>query len=152
MNTEHTDEAEETVEVEPSEVLDPGDYNQNQRLKEIHRARQDVRDALEEMDHYATSDEHYHQHMRLAEAVAFYGHELLPLMDEAEWSYQFDETENLPIESVRHFIERMGRFQVADHRYPPKSVTMTVFAKLNQFARNVGLGADLDEGGDEWEV
>lgn len=149
MSADQVDEAEETVEVEPSEVLDPGDYNQSQRLKEIHRARKNVREALSDTTAgRAPVKEHTHTHLKLAEAVAFYGYELMPLMDDAGWSSELPES--FPWDDVRQFITSLGHLSEQD--YPPKYASMVVFGELNKFTREIGLGADLDEGGDEWEV
>lgn len=148
-DAEHVDEADETIEAEAAEVLDPGDYNQNQRLKEIHQARRDVREALKETTSgKARKGEHMATHRKLAEAVTFYGHELLPLMDEAEWDH--DLPDHYPWDTVRQFIATVGHSP--DKDYPPKNASLHVFSRLNQFARQAGLGADLDDGTDEWEV
>jgi hypothetical protein len=148
---ELVDDQEGKIKTDPAEILDPGDYNQNQRLKEIHTARQEVRKVLGDMKSQGTRREHDIQHTRLAEAVAFYGHELLPMMDEADWTHEFTETGHPP-EDVRDFIYHMGRFPETEAPYTPKHLTMSVFARLNEFAREIGLGADFDDGTDEWEV
>lgn len=145
------DEADETIEADPAEILDPADYNQNQRLKEIHQARKDVRDHLQERPIQAKSSEWEGLNARLAEAVAFYGHELLPLMNEAGWSHEFPD--EIPFETVREFVRRMGKLPSgSDSRTPSPPITMIVFDRLNEFTREVGLGTNLDEGSDEWEV
>jgi hypothetical protein len=145
------DDQDEKIEADPTEILDPADYNQNQRLKEIHQARKEVRKALEETTTgRATDNEHVTTHNRLAQTVAFYGHELLPLMDKAEWSHEFKDGHT--VTSVREFITRLGRYPGADWPYTPKPVSMEIFARLNEFAAEVGLGAQLDEGTDEWEI
>jgi hypothetical protein len=146
------DTDEKTIEATPADVLDPADYNQNQRLKEIHQARNDVREALKNVTRgKAAPAEHHETRDTLAQAVAFYGYELLPLMDEADWSHEFDADE--PPYTVRDFIHRLGQFHdVSDWDATPPSLSMVVFQKLNSFAQQAGLGADFDTDTDEWEV
>lgn len=136
----------------PLAVADPDDYSQNQRLKDIHEARRDVRKALKDLPHYGKDEEHLVAHQNLADAVAFYGHELLPLMDATGWEHTFDDSD-IPIDSVRHFIQTHGNPPAWEADYPPRSVSLGVFSKLNTFLHDAGLGADLDtDDGDEWEV
>jgi hypothetical protein len=147
-----TDDEPETVEAEVSEVLDPEDYNQNQRLKQIHEARRDVRKALREVTNgRAAVKDHIETHRRLAEAVAFYGHELAPLMDEV--GYEGELPDGAPVESVYKFVMMMGRIEpMIDEDYVPKHVTMVVYKELSKFAREHGLGVSLADSDDEWEV
>jgi hypothetical protein len=149
--SEATDHDDRDGDPDPVDFLDPDEYTQSRRLKTIHDARDNVRDALDSLPDLASQKEHEAANIRLARTVATYGHELLPLMDKADWSHEFDEFNHL--ESVRHFAYSMGNpgYLGYDDTVPVTD-SMAVFAKLNEFVAEVGLGADLDEDTDEWEV
>jgi hypothetical protein len=146
--TDHDDRADDP---DPVDFLDPDEYTQSRRLKTIHDARDDVRDALDDIPDLARPKEHKAARDNLARAVAAYGHELLPLMDRADWSHEFGDGKR--VNSVRHFVYSMGHPDTLGFdEETPVPVSMTVFARLNEFVAEVGLGADLDENTDEWEV
>lgn len=141
----------ETVELTVEQVLDPEDYLQNQRLKDIHDARREVRVAVKnlvrgrcELSEFSAANN------RLARAVAFYGAELEPMMIETGWSHDFEWSEDSPgepVKSVSWFIGMVGTYSQGSEKGTPVFVSMRVFRELNQFAREVGLGTQL--GGDE---
>jgi hypothetical protein len=137
----------------PLEIDDPDDYNQARRLQAIHQARDDVRKARENTTAgRAPANEHITTHQELAEAVAVYGYELLPLMDEAGWEYETGD--GTPFDTIRDFIYAMGHPDPLDidAEYIPKSTSMAVYGRLNGFMHEVGLGADFDDSDNEWNV
>ena len=71
-------DVEEDVEVY---VSDPEDYLENQRLKEIHRAKKRVRKVREKA---AEAGDSHKAKKTLAAAVSTYGSELLPLIESGE--------------------------------------------------------------------
>lgn len=149
-----TDGAEQTtIEAEPHEVLDPEDYNQNRRLKAIHKAREDVNQALKGVTRgRAETHKHIATRANLAHAVAAYGHELRPLMRRADWDHEFGE--GVPLEDIYEYIDIMGQVhhRKDDWDRSPVPVSMTAYGVLNDFMAEVGLGVDFDDGNDEWEI
>lgn len=136
------------------QIKDTDDYNQARRLKTIHQARDDVRKARKNVTKgRATTAEHEATHQELAQAVATYGHEVLPLMEQTNWDGDFDDG---PVESVYQFIYSMGHPDVLtidrDLDYIPTHISMLVYGKINKFVAEIGLGADFDDDSDEWEV
>lgn len=135
-------------------VEDTDDYNQAQRLKEIHQARREVRKAQKELTRgKANRSEHKESHERFAATVAFYGHELLPLMEDTEWERELPE--EAPYPSVRAFLKTAPMVPPGkkdEWPYIPEQVALGVFHHLNQFVREIGLGADFEDSADEWEV
>lgn len=155
--SEHTPDTDgdepSTVEAEPHEVLDPEDYNQNRRLKAIHKAREDVNDALKDISRgRAKPSEHIASRANLAHAVAAYGHELRPLMKKANWNREF--TDEAPVDDIHEYIDVMGQLHelTDDWDRPPIPLSMTAYGILNDFMAEVGLGVDFDDGTDEWEI
>jgi hypothetical protein len=147
-----------TIEAEPHEVLDPSEFNQNQRLKDIHAARRKVRERVAELPRHGTTKEHYSAHLALADAVATYGYELLPLLEDTGYDLtddRIEESQNFVWPSVQSFIISMGQIPPdADYpsEYPMRQHSMMVYHSLNRFMRSIGLGTDFDDGGDEWEI
>lgn len=142
-----------TIEAEPHEVLDPEDYNQNRRLKAIHKAREDVNQALKDVTRgRAEREEHHATRSNLAQAVAAYGHELRPLMRQADWNHNFGE--DAPLEDIHEYIDIMGQIhhRKDDLNRPPVPVSMAAYGILNDFMAEVGLGVDFDDRNDEWEI
>lgn len=142
-----------TIEAEPHEVLDPEDYNQNRRLKAIHKARDDVNQTLKDVTRgKAPPDEHYATRTNLAHAVAAYGHELRPLMRKANYEHEFGD--KFPVDDIYQYIDVMG--QIHQHKdewdKPPVQITMAAYAIFNNFMADVGLGVDFDDKNDEWEI
>lgn len=129
-------------------VEDADDYNQSQRLRQIHQARRQVRKAHQKL-HDTVQEEkngHHFAAVRLSRAVAYYGRELEPLMAEAGWNPPCPES--WPYDDVRNFIDYDGIAPESNdfkHNAPPPMLSMHVFGKLNDFVREVGLGADFED-------
>ncbi len=145
-------------------VADSDEYNQSRRLKAIHQARADVRKAHRELI-YVSDDGHAELHtcrQQLASRVAFYGSELCPLMEEVGWSHEFPD--GFPWDTLDDFLRTRGRLpkEVAevraeddthgDYAIVSETESMEAFRVLNKFAREAGLGVDLEGSADEWEV
>jgi len=149
--SEPTEEPDE----EEVRVADPQQYNQNQRLKEIHKARQEVADHVRDLEiNESTGNTVYiYSITELAHKVALYVHELEPLMHRADVdSEMFELPESFSHDTVFEYGAAMGMKPDGN----PVGVTesMHVFSRCNQFMAEVGLGADLDGGlpGDELEL
>lgn len=145
-------------------VADSDEYNQSRRLKAIHQARADVRKAHRELTYISDDgyDVHYDSRQQLASRVAFYGSELRPLMEEVGWSHEFPD--GFPWDTLDDFLRNRGRLpkEVAEERADndvhedlaivSETESMEAFRVLNKFAREAGLGVDLEGSADEWEV
>jgi len=145
-----------TIEAEPREVLDPEDYAQNQRIKDIHEARRHVRECLKDLSHLARAQEHYATHTQLADAVATYGYEVLPIMEQIDYSPNTEklrESEKLPWDNIEHFVTSMGATpDDYGHDYVLRQHSMMVYHALNKVVQAAGLGMQFDDGNDEWEI
>lgn len=145
-----------TIEAEPREVLDPEDYAQNQRIKDIHEARRHVRQALKDLPKVARESDHVTAHGRLADAVAAYGYEVLPILEQIDYdpnSEKLRESESFPWDSIEDFITRMGHPpEDYGHQYVVRQHSMVVYHALNQTIQAAGLGMQFDDGNDEWEI
>lgn len=149
----------ETLEVQPHEVLDPEDYNQSTRLKDIHQARRDVRKKLDELT-YGHSKRHEETRIQLANAVAAYGMEVQPIMRKTDWSEPLPPELAKHYDSIHRYITEMGRI---DRRRdtnnngmpgerstsPHERCSMAAFSHLNEFVSQVGLGVELEESQDD---
>jgi len=100
-------DAKEDVEVY---VSDPEDYLQNQRLKEIHRAKERVRKVREKAAKARTRNDSREAKKSLAAAVSTYGAELLPLIESGENRGMIsDEPLTTSIDLIKEFVTHQGR-------------------------------------------
>lgn len=134
-------------------VADAEDYNQSRRLKAIHQARDDVRKAHRNVT-MGKEPTHVHHETRknLARAVAYYAVELEPLMKEADWDRELPAG---PWDTIDVFVATVPKVPPSrDDEWDciPEQWSMTIFSRLNEFAREAGLGVDLEDSNDEWEV
>ncbi len=134
-------------------VADAEDYNQSRRLKAIHQARADVRKAHRNVSR-GKAPKHVHDETRadLARAVAYYATELEPLMQEAEWDRELPAG---PWDTIDVFVATAPKVppsRADEWDRIPEQWSMTIFSRLNEFAREAGLGIDLKDSSDEWEV
>jgi hypothetical protein len=137
-------------------VPDPDDYHRTQKLKTIHQARRNVqkihRNKRSNMDRYEGWDSAWYDvyHKELAEAVASYGHEVLPIVEEAHSEGVIDESE-VTDPSGRHiaeFVANEGLIkEEGDHfTAPDAKASMSIYRQLDRILRQVGLGVSLEEG------
>jgi len=159
----HPDDAEpvdETDEAAEIYVADPDDYAKTRKLKALNDAKSHVRQVRNDRPGLAKPDEWDGLNHRLAEAVASYGHELLPLLEAAQDAGVVGDgdfyTDGPRKDDVRTFINTDGHVKTADgpeFEVPPPHRAMTVYRHLQKLERELGLGLQLDENEtDEWEV
>jgi len=150
----------EQVEVEePSEeknvfVVDPDDYQKTKKLKAIHNARDHVLDVRmnrqDNIDHYDKFSGPWYEayHLHLAETVASYGHEVMPIIEEAKEEGVIDD-DLLSIEGPIHILEFIyteGRVEEDGEMTVPSPVkTMAVYRQLDKILRELGLGLSFEE-------
>lgn len=107
--------AEKAVELNVEEdaevyVSDPEDYLRNQRLKAIHNAKKEVRKARKAASKSTTDKENQISQRRLAAAVATYGAEILPLVEEGvQRDLITDEDLDTTVRTVKEFVSNQGR-------------------------------------------
>ena len=135
-------------------VVDPDDYQKTKKLKAIHNARDHVLDVRknkrDSIDHYNQFQgpwyETYHRH--LAETVASYGHEVMPIIEEAKEEGVIDD-DLLSIEGPVHILEFIyteGKVEEdGEMTYPSPVKTMAVYRQLDKILRELGLGLSFEE-------
>jgi len=130
-------------------VVDPDDYQKTRKLKAINDSKQHFRDLQESKPNTAGSKEWQGVHSRMAEAVALYGSELLPLIDDAIEKGILSESDlNTQHGSIREFIQFDGRFPDHDKQElkdPRPIVFKEVYRELNHIERKLGLGLEMQE-------
>jgi hypothetical protein len=147
MSTEQPDHDDR----DDSTALDPDDYNQTRRLRQIHDARSAVpesrRKGFGELNdvHTAFMESDYRRYV--AETVIEYAIELEPIAHRTDADV-FDRT--LPDRDVpiRALLDSGG--QVGDE-YITLAESRHIKRHLDRFMAKVGLGVEIDDG-DEWEV
>lgn len=162
MNQEPDTEPVEAPDSEDAELLvvDPEDYNKTQRLKEIHRARENVLDVARDLPGRAPTKEHDEANYQIAKAVSMYVLELEPIVQEAiqhdalseediQLTSDYD-TKDHPHKDIFQFAFRFGQ---SNDGYPHRAVSMQVLRKANDLMRKLGLELELNPGdADQWEV
>ena len=141
-------------------VADPEDYAKTRKLKALNDAKEHVRKVRNNRPNTANTNEWKGMGSRLSEAVASFGHELLPLLDEAENVGIIDDPEYVTAAffkeiDVRHFIMLDGSLRSKDGEVyqPPAVESMAVYRQLQRLERTLGLGLKLEsEEKDEWEI
>lgn len=130
-------------------VVDPDDYQKTRKLKAINDAKDYVRKLRQDEPNRAKSKEWQGIHNRISEAVAMYGSELLPLIEDA-LDQGILEEDDLETEygSLREFITYDGR--VPDHEKeelvdPKPHIYMAFYRQLERIQRKLGLGLELQE-------
>jgi hypothetical protein len=153
-NQERTSAA-DTEPVEPTTdddgellVVDPEDYHEAQRLREIHEARREVQRTAREIDTYTTESEHSKQRGDLAMAVTAYIYELLPLIRQTDYDDELADT--MPWNSLQDYAHRSGALP-ADKGRANYEVSMGVFGQANEFLAEVKPLIQEQEN-DTWEV
>jgi hypothetical protein len=142
-------EVDESTEEKNVFVVDPDDYQKTRKLKAINDAKDHVRQLRKDMPNRASQNEWRGIYARTAEAVAMYGSELLPLIEDAVDQGLLEE-EDLQTEygSIREFVKYEGRFP--DHENEEMEdakpmVYMTFYRQIERIQRELGLGLELQE-------
>ena len=118
------------------QLTDPEDYHRRQRLKEIHKRRQQVSKALDDMDRYTTKDEHEKQQTALVDAVVAYIAELEPLILRTDASP--DLPDNMPWDSVSEYADLLGHYHEDGNREKANyHHSMKVFRACNQYLAKI---------------
>jgi hypothetical protein len=129
-------------------VVDPEEYHESQRLREIHHARQQVTTVLQEIETHTKRSDHSRQKGDLAIAVSSYYAELEPLIIATDTG-PFELPDELPWDTIHEYATAMGRTGEGDTADYP--VSMFMFRQLNQFLADVKPLIKPDES-TEWEV
>ena len=142
----------EEIDTEERELLvvDPDDYHESQRLREIHEARRRVTQTFTDCDPYTNQDEHRRQQAQLAWAIAAYYAELEPLIDAADAEPLELGNGDLPWDDAWEYATSTGYIR-DEERYAGYETSMFVFRRLNQFLDEVKPVLE-DKEPDEWEV
>jgi hypothetical protein len=133
-------------------VVDPDDYQRTRKLKAINDAKDHVRKLRRDMPPSAKTKEWAGIHARTSEAVAMYGSELMPLIEDA-LDQGILEEEDLETEfgSLRTFVRFDGHLPKSDSGeklefQDAKSIQyMTFYRQLDRIQRKLGLGLELQE-------
>lgn len=129
-------------------VVDPEEYHESQRLREIHQARRQVTNVLQETETIAKTADHRRQKGSLAFAVSAYYAELQPLIIATDAS-PLELPDELPWDVVGEYAAAMGRNDEGERA--AYEVSMFIFRQLNQFLADVKPLIKPNES-TEWEV
>lgn len=116
-----------------TELTDPDDYHRQQRLKEIHQARQRVHKTTQNLDHWANKTEHKNAKYQLAVAVAQYYAEIEPLLDATDQTIELPD--GAPWDTASDFADRLGLYEGANSA--SAQYNLLVFREINQFVATV---------------
>ena len=140
-------------------VSDPDDYAKTRKLKALNDAKSTVREVRQDRPAKATEKEWEGLNRRLSQAVASYGHELLPLLEEAEEAGTIGDGDYYTKRGkrdVRTFLFTDGRIENEagdDWEIPGPARSMSIYRHLQSLERKIGLGPSLEEqADDEWEI
>jgi hypothetical protein len=143
----------DTEDVPDIELADPDDYHRRQRLKEIHKARQRVHNAMSNMDDTPDPKEAENQRRQLAFAVSMYVSELEPVIRDTNADVSLPE--RYPWDTALQFADALGMIpedcEPTSATYSPKPNTVEVFRICNRVLANVKPLIEEDDN-DEWEV
>jgi hypothetical protein len=150
----HPEEEAEEIEDEEIEddalaLADPDDYHRSQRLKEIHKRRQQVNSVLDEIERYTKTDQHNLQTLDLADAVTAYVAELEPVILKTEESPNLPDA--MPWDSVHEYADLMGHTPPEYDDAASYNEHYRVFRACNQYLAQVKPLLEED-GTDQWEV
>jgi len=132
-------------------VVDPEDYQVTRKLKAINDAKDHVRTLRQNTPNKQTKSEWRGMRKRIGEAVAMYGNELLPLIEDAIEQgvlEQEDLETNGGYGNVKTFIRNDGKridHDAKTSERPPPGYSMVFYRQLQRIERKLGLGLELQE-------
>ena len=155
----------EKVEIEESEedknilVVDPDDYRKTQKLKAINEAKKELKEInRNHTELYRELKETWSNpkealRRKRAHALASYGSELLPLIEEGLDAGALSESDlTVSMEEgrmgtdIRRIVKQDGHIDTQEGRKPlPRHNCMEVYRQLERIERKLGLGLDLEE-------
>jgi len=137
-------------------VTDSENYGETQRLKQIYKLRSKVQDLKMNQNELSKEYDDYWSNRRgweifeedLANAVALYGSELLPLfysIDQiSEEDYKVTVSEGNSVD-IRFFVDKDGmRKNEGEVGAYPSLFSMSVFRRLNELVEKSGLGLETE--------
>jgi hypothetical protein len=156
-----TDMIDEQSDPDPEEpravtVLDPEQYSQNRRLKQIYDARERVPSVLHnghtEVRDRGTSFSEEDHRRAVAEAVCEYAIELYPLIEKSDTDLLNRQVPDSKL-LIQEVIDNMGKvngsklFHQHGRRfdYISHEQSLWILRQLNDFMNQIGIGADLTE-------
>jgi hypothetical protein len=141
-------------------VADPDDYQRTKKLKAINETKSDVMELkrnrlsriVELRNAFQSRGSDTYQR-ELASAVADYGNELLPLIEDAIDRGVIDESEVSEIDIENQFSEEdrvIVKFIINDGALdsdepPHLTFTMAIYRQLERIQRKLGLGLSIEE-------
>jgi len=142
-------------------VVDPEDYQKTKKLEQIHKTKQEVLDVRSNRmklikdyddDFESGQGREVYEH-RLAQSVAQYGSEILPLIEEAlerdtltKEDLQVRVSPNHIECELIYFIEMDGRIRHdGEIKTAPETNAMAMYRQLERIERKLGLGLDIEE-------
>lgn len=135
-------------------VVDPDDYQKTKKLESIHKAKQDVMkkrrnryDLIPELSSQYRDEGHEIFSTLLAQTVANYGTELLPLIEQGlrEGALTEADMESVRGVDVRDFTELDGGVHDADEvRSATEKEALDVYRQLDRIQQKLGLGLELE--------
>ncbi len=155
---ETTEDTEEIEDVPELELSDPDDYHRQQRLKEIHKARQEVHTTITSYDMPTGStsakknNKQTMQRRDLAFAVAMYVSELEPLIFETDADVSLPD--NYPWDTIIQFADALGHIPAdidSNLSFSPKANSIFVYRRCNQILADVKPLIIEDES-NEWGI
>lgn len=148
-----TEEEIQTVELEEAHVVDPEEYNQNKRLREIHESRSNFMDAYttpsDEFDNYRNPLGA--KNMRIAEFLTLYVANVEPVLRKTGLLEEFlDEEVVVPKPDNKNEIGELYRSNfVILKEDSTEALTQiglkNIYRKTNEYLDKIGLGIEIEE-------
>lgn len=149
QSVEQTDTEEATI-----MVADPDDYQKSKKLKAIHESKKEVREVLQDKHKImeeVSRKKRKHWRSNFADAIAMYGLELMPLIEEGMRKGVIEEADldAGPMEpNLQTFVDSGGGVidEESEGMRPPKQWEgMNYYQQLQRIERKLGFGLDLEE-------
>ena len=147
-----TEEETQTVELEEAQVVDPEQYNQNKRLREIHEARSDFMDAYtaptSEFDDYRNPAKV--RNMRIAEFLTLYVANVEPVLKKTGLLEDYLSEEVITPMADKDEIGELYRTNFVilegdDTEALGHIGLKNIYRKTNEYLDKIGLGIEVKE-------